>query len=544
MKTDLEIAQSTRLKPIGEVAAGLGINPDSIEPYGHHVAKVALKNHSSKKGKLILVTAISATKTGIGKTTVSIGLALGLNKIGRQAIVTLREPSLGPCFGLKGGAAGGGYAQVLPMEKINLHFTGDFHAVTAAHNLIAAMLDNYIFQQRKSGFSFKEIFWRRVMDVNDRALRNIVTGLGSSVDGIPAQSGFDITAASEIMAILCLAADEDDMRRRVGRIVLAIRHDDTPFTVNDLNATGAAMALLADAMKPNLVQTTENTPALIHGGPFANIAHGCNSVIATKLGMSLADFCITEAGFGADLGAEKYYDIVARDRDLIPDLTILVATVGGLKFHGDGDVSRGMANLNRHIRNIRAFGQRVIVVLNRFANDTDDEIKAVFDNCHALGVSAVINDAYANGGDGAIEMARLVEREISDTETKDSGTMNYAYDLTDSVKTKIEKLAQNIYGARDVNFSAKALKGIALAERIGLDKSPICVAKTPFSFSADAKALGASSDFTLDINDVIVNAGADMVVVIAGNIMRMPGLPARPQAENIDLINGEIVGLS
>jgi formate--tetrahydrofolate ligase len=553
MLSDIEIARATKLKPISEIAESINIDTDELDTYGKYIAKIPVKHDYARKGKLILVTAISATKTGIGKTTVSIGLALGLNKIGKSAIVTLREPSLGPCFGMKGGAAGGGYAQVLPMEKINLHFTGDFHAITAAHNLIAAMLDNYIYQRRKTGFSFKEIMWKRVLDVNDRSLRNIITGLGATTDGIPRQAGFDITAASEIMAILCLAADEKDMRARIGRIVLAVNHDDTLFTVEDLGATGAAMTLLADAIKPNLVQTTENTPAIIHGGPFANIAHGCSSVISTRAGLELCDYSITEAGFGADLGAEKFYDIVGRTNGLMPDLTVIVVTASGLKFHGGADandlfspnvdaVKKGLANLNKHVDNIRKFGQSVVVVLNRFSSDTDEEINAIFDNCrNTLNVPAVINNAFAQGGEGAVEMAQLIDSYI---QTNPSSTPVYAYDLEDSIETKIEKVAKNIYGAKGINLSPKALKGITFAKKAGLANAPICIAKTQYSFSGDAKKLGVPTDFELDINDIVINAGANMIVVIAGSILRLPGLPAHPQAENIDYRDGEIIGLS
>jgi formate--tetrahydrofolate ligase len=415
------------------------------------------------------------------------------------------------------------------------------------------MLDNYVYQRRKTGFSFKETLWKRVLDVNDRSLRNIVTGLGASTDGIPRQAGFDITAASEIMAILCLAADEADMRARISRIVLAVNHDDTLFTVDDLGATGAVMTLLADAIKPNLVQTTENTPAIIHGGPFANIAHGCSSVISTRAGLELCDYCITEAGFGADLGAEKFYDIVGRTNDLMPDLTVIVATASGLKFHGGADanalftpnveaVKQGLANLNKHVTNLRKFGQSVVVVLNRFASDTDEEIQAILDNCSdTLNAPAVINNAFALGGDGAVEMAQIIDKYIR---TNPSATPTFAYNLNDSIETKIEKVARNIYGAKGINLSSKALKGIAFAKKAGLENAPICIAKTQFSFSGDAKKLGVPTDFELDINDIVINAGANMIVVIAGSILRLPGLPAHPQAENIDYRDGEIIGLS
>jgi formate--tetrahydrofolate ligase len=553
MKSDIEIAHSTTLLPISEVAQQLKIGEESLEHYGKYIAKVVPTNKSGKKGKLILVTAITATKSGIGKTTVSIGLALGLNKIGKSAIVALREPSLGPCFGMKGGAAGGGYAQVLPMEKINLHFTGDFHAITSAHNIVAALLDNYVYQRRKEGFSFKEVLWRRVLDVNDRSLRNIVTGLGASTDGIPTQAGFDITPASEIMAAFCLANDAEDLRRRVSKIILAVNHDGTPFTIADLGATGSVMALLSDAINPNLVQTTENTPALIHGGPFANIAHGCNSVIATKLGMDLSDYCITEAGFGADLGAEKFYDIVCRANNLNPDLTIIVATAQGLKMHGGvaleaikepnmEGLTKGLANLEKHVSNLRSFGQTVMVVFNRFATDTDEEMNLLKNYCETqMKLPFAINNAFAEGGEGAREMAL---KAVECIETMPSQPLTFAYELTDSIKTKIEKVAKNIYGAKSVVFTKKALNGIKKAESLGLSEYPICMAKTQFSFSGDAKCYGVAKDFELEIKDIVPNGGAEMVVVIAGDILRMPGLPARPQAALIDYKDGEITGLS
>ncbi len=553
MKSDIEIAHSTTLLPISEIAQSLNIPEENLEHYGKYIAKVKSPKTSEKKGKLILVTAITATKSGIGKTTVSIGLALGLNKIGKSAIVALREPSLGPCFGMKGGAAGGGYAQVLPMEKINLHFTGDFHAITSAHNIVAALLDNYVYQRRKEGFSFKEVLWRRVLDVNDRSLRNIVTGLGAATDGIPMQAGFDITPASEIMAAFCLASDADDLRRRVSKIILAVNHDGSPFTIADLGATGSVMALLSDAINPNLVQTTENTPALIHGGPFANIAHGCNSVIATKLGMAMSDYCVTEAGFGADLGAEKFYDIVCRANGLNPDLTIIVATAQGLKMHGGvpleaikepnvAGLTKGLENLEKHVANLRSFGQTVMVVFNRFATDTDDEMSLLKDYCETqLNLPFAINNAFAHGGDGAVEMAQMA---VDCIEKTPSQPLSYAYKLTDSIKTKIEKVAKNIYGAKSVVFTKKALNGIKKAESLGLAECPVCIAKTQFSFSGDAKCYGVAKDFELEIKDIVPNGGAEMVVVIAGDILRMPGLPARPQAALIDFVDGEITGLS
>ena len=554
MKTDIEIARSVPLKPISEVAQSLGIDADQIETYGKTVAKLPLSLlQKEKRGKLILVTAITATKAGIGKTTVSIGLALGLNAIGKKACVALREPSLGPCFGMKGGAAGGGYAQVLPMERINLHFTGDFHAITSAHNMIAALLDNYLYQHRAEGFGLKEILWRRVLDVNDRSLRSIVTGLGPSVNGIPQQAGFDITPASELMAILCLAADEEDLRRRVGQILLGYTVDDRPFTVNDLGVTGAIVVLLKDAIRPNLVQTTEQTPAIVHGGPFANIAHGCNSLLATKMSLAHSDYTITEAGFGADLGAEKFYNIVCRKSGLKPDATVIVATAQGLKMHGGvaldqikqpnlEGLKKGIANLDRHVKNLQGFGQSVVVVFNLFAGDTDEEMQLLRRHCEEeLGVPFVINRAYAEGGKGAEEMARVV---VETVENHPSGDLQLTYDDEDPLQVKIEKVAKKIYGAATVTFAAPALKRLRLAEQHGMAHFPVCVAKTQFSFSADAKRYGAVSGFDFLIRDVVLNAGAEMVVAIAGDILRMPGLPKDPQANHIDLVNGEITGLS
>ena len=489
--TDLEIAYSTKLERIENVAATIGISNDDLEHYGKYIAKVPVHLADKQKGKLILVTAITATKAGIGKTTVSIGLALGLNKIGRKAVVALREPSLGPCFGMKGGAAGGGHAQVLPMEKINLHFTGDFHAITSAHNMISALLDNYLFQHRKEGFGLKEILWRRVMDVNDRSLRSIVTGLGPSANGITTQSGFDITPASELMAILCLATDEDDLRRRIENILLGYTYDGRPFTVKDLGVAGSIMVLLKDAVKPNLVQTTENTPAFVHGGPFANIAHGCNSFLATKMALSHSEYTVTEAGFGADLGAEKFYNILCRKTGLQPDLTVIVATAQGLKMHGGVELDKiklpdldglrnGLENLDRHIANIRSFGQSVVVVFNRFATDTDEEMELVRSYCeNELNAPFVINNAFAKGGEGAREMAQVV---VDTIEKNPSNPLLFTYNDDDDIRTKIEKVAKNIYGAASVSFSTPALNRIKLAGNHGMAHFPVCIAKTQFSF--------------------------------------------------------------
>ena len=551
--TDLEIAHSTPLKNIDEVAASMQIPAEEIEHYGKHIAKLPLHLISEPKGKLILVTAITATKAGIGKTTVSIGLALGLNKIGKKAVVALREPSLGPCFGMKGGAAGGGHAQVLPMEKINLHFTGDFHAITSAHNMIAALLDNYLYQHAKDGFGLKEILWRRVLDVNDRSLRSIVTGLGPATNGLTTQAGFDITPASELMAILCLAADEADLRRRIENILLGYTYEGKPFTVRDLGVAGSIMVLLKDAIQPNLVQTTENTPAVVHGGPFANIAHGCNSLLATKMALSHSEYTITEAGFGADLGAEKFYNILCRKSGLQPALTVIVATAQGLKMHGGvaldaikepnmEGLRQGLENLDRHVQNLRSFGQSVVVVFNRFATDTDEEMALLRHHCEAeLGLPFVINNAYAEGGAGAVEMAQLV---VDTIEKQPSQPLAFTYADDDTIQRKIERVAQQIYGAEGVDFAKPALNRIRLAEAHGMSAFPVCIAKTQFSFSADAKQYGVAKNFRIQIKDVVLNAGAEMIVAIAGEILRMPGLPRDPQANHIDYVDGEIVGLS
>ncbi len=553
MKSDIQIAHETKLERIENVAAQIGIEANDLEHYGKYIAKLPLNLITEQKGKLILVTAITATKAGIGKTTVSIGLALGLNKIGKKAVVALREPSLGPCFGMKGGAAGGGYAQVLPMEKINLHFTGDFHAITSAHNMISALLDNYLYQHAKDGFGLKEILWRRVLDVNDRSLRSIITGIGPATNGIVEQAGFDITPASELMAILCLASDEEDLRRRIENIMLGYTYAGEPFTVKDLGVAGAIMVLLKDAIQPNLVQTTENTPAIIHGGPFANIAHGCNSQLATKMALAHSEYTITEAGFGADLGAEKFYNILCRKSGLQPDATVIVATAQGLKMHGGVELDKikepdmdglrnGLANLDRHVENLRSFGQSVIVVFNRFATDTDEEMALLRNHCEQeLGLPFVINNAFAQGGEGAVEMAQIV---VDTIENNPSKPLQFTYNDEDSIQTKIEKVAKSIYGAASVTFAKPALDRIKLAEKYGLANCPVCIAKTQFSFSADAKQYGAVKGFNLQIRDVVLNAGAEMIVAIAGDIIRMPGLPKVPQANCIDFVDGEIVGLS
>lgn len=555
MKTDIEIARECRLAPIEEVAQYINVPVDELERYGKYIAKVPnhlIDEEKVAKSNLILVTAITPTKAGIGKTTVSIGLALGLNKLGKKAVCALREPSLGPCFGVKGGAAGGGYAQVLPMEKINLHFTGDFHAVTSANNMIAALLDNYIYMHREEGFALKEVLWKRVLDVNDRNLRFVVTGLGAKSDGLIAETGFDITPASEIMAILCLATDIDDLRRRIGNIILGIKMDDTPFRVKDMGVDGAITVLLMDAIKPNLVQTTEQTPAFVHGGPFANIAHGCNTVIATRMAMTYSDYVVTEAGFGADLGAEKFFNIKCRKSGLQPKLTVIVATTQGLKMHGGVPVDKikepdieglvkGCENLDRHIRNMQSFGQRVVVAFNRYATDTDDELALVRRHCEQIGVGFAVNNAFLEGGEGAKELAQVV---IDTIEQNPSEPLTLTYNDTDDIKTKIEKVAHKIYGAANVTFSKAAERALQRIQKIGLEHFPVCIAKTQYSFSADKNLYGCPTGFTVHIRDLVINGGSEMIVAIAGDIMRMPGLSKSPQAERIDIVNGLIEGLS
>ena len=555
MKSDIEIARETDLRKIKEVATTLGIPREEVQNYGRYIAKVPIHLIDKKQmdqHNLILVTAITPTKAGIGKTTVSIGLALGLNKIGKKAVVALREPSLGPCFGMKGGAAGGGYAQVLPMENINLHFTGDFHAVTSAHNMITALLDNYIYQTRNTCEGLKEIKWKRVLDVNDRSLRNIVSGLGGSANGVPTETGFDITPASEIMAILCLATDIEDLKRRVGNILLGYTNEDKPFTVNDLGIAGAITVLLKDALLPNLVQTTENTPAFVHGGPFANIAHGCNSISATQMALTYGDYVITEAGFGADLGAEKFFNIKCRKAGLSPKLTVIVATAQSLKLHGGvpekeikepniEGLKNGFANLDKHSENMKSFGQQVIVTFNRFATDTDEEIALVAEHCEEKGVGFAMNNVFAEGGEGGTELARLV---VDTIENHPSAPLQYTYDLNDPIRTKVQKVAQKIYGASSIVYTTLADKKLRQIESLGISHYPICIAKTQYSFSSDPKAYGVAKDFELKVRDVIINNGAEMIVVVMGEIMRMPGLPKEPQARKIDIVDGMIEGLS
>ena len=554
MKSDIQIARETPLRKIKDVAESIGIPREEVINFGRHMAKIPVGLIDKEKiaqSNLILVTAITPTKAGIGKTTVSIGLALGLNKLGRKAIVALREPSLGPVFGMKGGAAGGGYAQVLPMENINLHFTGDFHAVTTAHNTIAALLDNYIFRVQGTGDEIKEVLWKRVLDVNDRSLRYIVTGLGPG-NGVPLESGFDITAASELMAILCLAEDEADLRRRIENMLLGYKRNGAPFTVKDLGVAGAITVLMKDAINPNLVQTTENTAAFVHGGPFANIAHGCNSVLATKMAMTYGDFVITEAGFGADLGAEKFFNIKCRKSGLRPRLTVIVVTAQGLKMHGGTPeknikepdmegLKKGLQNLERHLLNLADFAQSVVVAFNKYAFDTPEEIDTLRTFCEEKGVAFAVNEAFTEGGEGAVALAHAV---IDAVENRPSGELRFTYDDEDTIETKLTKIATKIYGARDVVLGEKALKKLKMIEGTPLAKMPVCIAKTQYSFSADPKWFGVAKDFRFKINDLVINQGSEFIVAIAGEMMRMPGLPADPQATRIDIIDGVIEGLS
>ncbi|WP_281698976.1 formate--tetrahydrofolate ligase [Hallella colorans] len=555
MKTDSQIAHEAKLLPIERVAERVDIPVDALDHYGKYVAKVPytlIDEEKVKRSNLILVTAITPQKAGVGKTTVSIGLGLGLNRIGKKAVIALREPSMGPCFGMKGGAAGGGYAQVVPMEKINLHFTSDFHAVTAANNLIAALLDNYEYQHQKDGFGLKEKTWRRVLDVNDRSLRDVVTGVGGHANGLISETGFDITPASEIMAILCLAKDETDLRERIDNILLGTTLDGKPFRVRDMGVAGAITAILHESINPNLVQTTENTPCFIHGGPFANIAHGCNSIIATKAAMTFGDYAITEAGFGADLGAEKFFDIKCRKAGLQPKLSVLVVTLQALKMHGgvtqdnlvapnESALIDGLANMDKHIENLRRFGQTVLVCLNRFATDRESELEIVRNHCEKLNVPFAINTAYTDGGVGAENLARLVVKTIDEHPSKQ---LHYVYEENDTIQDKIEKIAKGIYGAVRVVIKPSAMRKLRTIEGGEFSHYPVCIAKTQYSFSDDAKAYGVPTGFDITIRDFVINAGAQMIVAIAGEIMRMPGLPKSPQAERIDIDDGFIQGLS
>ena len=554
MLSDVEIAQGTKVDKITVAASKLGLTEDDLEFYGKFKAKISsdvwqrVKDNSN--GKLVLVTAITPTPAGEGKTTTSIGLADAFAHIGKKICVALREPSLGPCFGIKGGAAGGGYAQVVPMEDINLHFTGDFHALTTAHNLLAAVLDNHLQQGNELKIDVRRVVWKRVLDLNDRALRNIVVGLGGKANGVPRETGFDITVASEMMAILCLARDFADLKERLGKIIVAYTVDGNVVTANDLNVTGSLALLLKDAIKPNLVQTLEGTPALIHGGPFANIAHGCNSVTATRLALKLADVVVTEAGFGADLGAEKFLDIKCRMSGLCPDAVVIVATIRALKMHGGIDkknlsepnvaaVERGLENLEKHIENIQSFGLPAVVALNDFPTDTDDEIKAVEKLCAAKKVRFARSKVFADGGKGGIDLARAVEDSFNDDK---NFKLTYADDET--IADKISAVAKKIYGADGVNFSSTAKKQLAEIERLGFSKFPVCIAKTQYSLSDDATKLGRPKNFEVTVRELKISAGAGFIVVLLGSILTMPGLPKRPAAEKIDITaDGIISGL-
>ncbi|GMQ56987.1 formate--tetrahydrofolate ligase [Vallitalea sediminicola] len=555
MKTDIQIANEATMEPISVIARKLGMTEDDIEFYGKYKAKVTdelyKKVENNEDGKLVLVTAINPTPAGEGKTTTTVGLGQAMGELGKNAIIALREPSLGPCMGIKGGAAGGGYAQVVPMEDINLHFTGDIHAVSITHNLLSAMLDNHLQQGNTLGIDPRQIVWKRVVDMNDRALRSIVVGLGGKMQGVPREDGFMITVASEVMAILCLASDLEDLKNRLSRIVVAYTYNGAPVTAGDLNAQGAMTALLKDAIKPNLVQTLENTPALMHGGPFANIAHGCNSIRATKLALKLGDIVITEAGFGADLGAEKFLDIKCRKGNLKPDAIVIVATIRALKYNGGISkqelgtanalaVEKGFVNLEKHIENLQQYNVPIVVTLNSFVTDSDEEISLVKEKCEAMGCEFAISEVWEKGGKGGIELAQKV---LETLETKQSN-FTPLYDENDSIEDKIMCVATKIYGADGVNYTPKAKKSIKKIIDMGLDKLPVCIAKTQYSFSDNAKLLGRPEGFDITVREVNISAGAGFIVAITGNVMTMPGLPKKPAAENIDVDEtGKISGL-
>lgn len=554
MKTDVEIAQEAKIRPIGEIAEKLGLTNDEIEYYGKYKAKITLGAYErvkeNKNGKLILVTAINPTSAGEGKTTTSVGLADAFHVIGKNVAVALREPSLGPCFGVKGGAAGGGYAQVVPMEDINLHFTGDFHAITTAHNLLAAVIDNHIQQGNALDIDVRRIVWKRVLDLNDRALRHVVIGLGGKAHGVPRETGFDITVASEMMAILCLSSGLQDMKERLGRIVVAYDHSGRAIRAAELNVTGALTLLFKDAIKPNLVQTLEGTPAFIHGGPFANIAHGCNSVMATKFALKFADYVVTEAGFGADLGAEKFLDIKCRFAGFNPDAVVIVATVRALKMHGGlgkkeldkidmEALKKGMANLTKHIENIHAFGLPAVVALNAFPTDTPEEIALVEKMCSEMGAEVALSEVWAKGGKGGVELAKKVEAAIEKPKN-----FKFMYDVSQTIPEKISAIAKTIYGADGVVFTADANKQMKEIEDLGYDKMPICMAKTQYSLSDDETKVGRPSGFNITVRELKISAGAGFIVALTGNILTMPGLPKKPAAENMDIDeNGIITGL-
>lgn len=554
MKTDVEIAQAAKICPIGEIAEKLGLTNDEIEHYGKYKAKITLSAYErvkeNKNGKLILVTAINPTPAGEGKTTTSVGLADAFHVLGKKVAVALREPSLGPCFGVKGGAAGGGYAQVVPMEDINLHFTGDFHAITAAHNLLAAVIDNHIQQGNALDIDVRRIVWKRVLDLNDRALRHVVIGLGGKAHGVPRETGFDITVASEMMAILCLSSGLQDMKERLGRIVIAYDRSGRAIHAAELNVTGALTLLFKDAIKPNLVQTLEGTPAFIHGGPFANIAHGCNSVMATKFALKFADYVVTEAGFGADLGAEKFLDIKCRFAGFSPDAVVIVATIRALKMHGGlgkkeldkidmEALKKGMANLTKHIENIQSFGLPAVVALNAFPTDIPEEIALVEKMCSEMGAEVALSEVWAKGGKGGIELAKKVEAAI-----EKPTNFKFMYDVSQTIPEKINAVAKTIYGADGVIFTADAYKQMKEIEDLGYDKMPICMAKTQYSLSDDETKVGCPSGFNITVRELRIAAGAGFIVALTGNILTMPGLPKKPAAENMDIDeNGVITGL-
>ena len=554
MKSDIEIAQGAKMKPILEIAESIGLSEDDIELYGKYKGKVSLQTWERLKnkpsGKLVVVTAINPTPAGEGKTTNTVGLGMALNRLGHKAIIALREPSLGPSFGIKGGAAGGGYAQVVPMDDINLHFTGDIHAVTTAHNLLAAMVDNSLHQGNPLGIDPRQVVLRRAMDLNERALRNIVLGLGGKADGIPRESGFDISVASEVMAVLCLSTDLMDFKERVGRMVVAYRYDGTPVTANDLKAAGSMTLLMKDAIKPNLVQTLENTPAFIHGGPFANIAHGCNSIMATQIGLKLGDYMITEAGFGADLGAEKFFDLKCRYAGLEPDAVVLVATIRALKNHGGVPkdklneinmqaLENGTANLEKHLENLNLYGVPVVVALNEFPGDKQEEIELVTRKCATLGAEVAISRVWSEGGKGGEELARKVI-----TAAEQPSNFKLLYEVQAPLKNKIETICQQIYGADGVIYSKAANNMLARYEEMGYGDLPICIAKTQYSLSDDLTAIGRPRGFNVNVREVRLSAGAGFIVAIAGDIMTMPGLGKTPAAEKIDILpSGEIIGL-
>lgn len=554
MKSDYEIAQENVSVPITAIAEKMGLPPEMLVPYGRYKAKIDIQQFDEQKiadAKLILVTAITPTKAGIGKTTTSVGLADGLNKLGKKVVLALREPSLGPCFGMKGGAAGGGYSQVVPMEEINLHFTGDFHAITAANNNLAALLDNFRFYNRGKPEGIKTVLWKRCLDVNDRVLRKIVTALDTPNNGIPSETGFVITPASEIMAVLCLSEGLEELRNKIDNILLGFTFADQPFTTKDLGVTGAITALLKDAIQPNLVQTLEGTPAMIHGGPFANIAHGCNSLMATKSAMQFGDYVVTEAGFATDLGAEKFFNIKCRKAGLKPAMSVLVATSQALKLSGGADVktmmlpdlsllSKGTRNLEKHISILKSFGQKVLVVLNRYHFDTAEEIAWLRNWCAEQEVSFAVNDGFTNGGEGALEMAQAVV----DICENPSPPIQHTYDLSDDIETKIRKIVTTIYGGTDVVFYKKAQDMIKKIKKLGLEHLPVCMAKTQYSFTHNPLLTGLDGDFKIDVDDLVINQGAGFIVAVCGEMVRMPGLPKMPQANNIDVVDGKIVGVS